>query len=432
MAGLQKSQERLDTSKIENRAPSVPRMFLDRVAATPTAEAFRYPDGGGWASVNWRQVGDRVELIAAGLIALGINPEDRVALASGTRYEWVVVDFAILAAGAATTTVYPTTNAEDVAYIVANSGSRIVIAEDPTQLDKLLERRAEIPAVEKVVLIEGSGDGDWVISLEELEQLGKQLLADSPAAVTDRIDAIRPDQLATLIYTSGTTGKPKGVRLLQQSWTYTAAALDALGVLSEKDLNYLWLPLSHAFGKVMLALPLAIGFPTVIDGRVDKIVENLAIIKPTIMGAVPRIFEKVHSRINEMMVREGGVKKALFDWAIGVGLQVSRARQVGDRIGQRLARQHRHAVVGLLAGIVHLIAGLVDRRDRELVVLGLGFLQGDHVRLSLVQPLLQLGQADLERVDIPRGDAHGGMITPEGLWFPLERAQGSGLRGPGI
>ena len=144
--------------------------------------------------------------------------------------------------------MYPTTNAEDVAYIVANSGSRIVIAEDPTQLDKLLERRAEIPAVEKVVLIEGSGDGDWVISLEELEQLGKQLLADSPAAVTDRIDAIRPDQLATLIYTSGTTGKPKGVRLLQQSWTYTAAALDALGVLSEKDLNYLWLPLSHAFG----------------------------------------------------------------------------------------------------------------------------------------------------------------------------------------
>ena len=343
MAGLQKSQERLDMSKIENRASSVPRMFLDRVAATPTAEAFRYPDGGGWASVNWRQVGDRVELIAAGLIALGINPEDRVALASGTRFEWVAVDFGILAAGAATTTVYPTTNAEDVAYIVANSGSRIVIAEDPTQLDKLLERRAEIPAVEKVVLIEGSGDGDWVISLEELEQLGKQLLADSPAAVTDRIDAIRPDQLATLIYTSGTTGKPKGVRLLQQSWTYTAAALDALGVLSEKDLNYLWLPLSHAFGKVMLALPLAIGFPTVIDGRVDKIVENLAIIKPTIMGAVPRIFEKVHSRINEMMVREGGVKKALFDWAIGVGLQVSRARQVGDRPSALVAAQYKLA-----------------------------------------------------------------------------------------
>lgn len=114
MAGPRKSEERPDVSKIDNRAPSVPRMFLNRVAATPpNAEAFRYPENDGWTSVTWAQVGERVELIAAGLIALGgINPEDRVALASGgTRYEWVIVDFGILAAGAATTTVYPSTNA---------------------------------------------------------------------------------------------------------------------------------------------------------------------------------------------------------------------------------------------------------------------------------------------------------------------------------
>jgi long-chain acyl-CoA synthetase len=105
--------------------------------------------------------------------------------------------------------VYPTTNAEDVAFIVANSGSRIVIAEDQTQVDKLVAHRSQLPAVEKVVIIDGVGDGDdgdWVMSIDELEQLGKQLLADSPNAVNDRIDAIRPDQLATLIYTSGTTG----------------------------------------------------------------------------------------------------------------------------------------------------------------------------------------------------------------------------------
>ena len=343
MAGLHKSQERFDLGKIENRAASVPKMFLNRVAASPTAEAFRYPENGGWASVTWQQVGEQVELIAAGLIALGINPEDRVALASGTRYEWVVADFGILAAGAATTTVYPTTNAEDVAFIVANSGSRIVIAEDQKQVDKLVAHRAELPAVEKVVLIEGSGDGDWVITLADLEQRGKQLLADSPNAVTERVDAIRPDQLATLIYTSGTTGKPKGVRLVQESWTYTAAAMDAMGVLSDRDLNYLWLPLAHAFGKVMLALPLAIGFPTVVDGRVDKIVDNLAIIKPTIMGAVPRIFEKVHARINEMMAKEGGLKKTMFDWAIGVGLQVSRVKQAGERVSPLLAVQYKLA-----------------------------------------------------------------------------------------
>ena len=339
MAGLHKSQERFDLSKIENRSASVPKMFVERVAMTPHAEAFRYPNNGGWTSVTWRQIGDRVELIAAGLIALGIQPEERVALASGTRYEWVVADFGILAAGAATTTVYPTTNAEDVAYIVANSGSRIVIAEDQTQVDKLRTRRDELAAVEKVVIIDGAGDGEWVMTLDELEQLGTDLLAESPTVVSDRINAIRPDQLATLIYTSGTTGKPKGVRLIQESWTYTAAAMDSLGVLSEKDLNYLWLPLSHAFGKVMLALPLVIGFPTVIDGRVDKIVENLAVIKPTIMGAVPRIFEKVHGRINEMMVKEGGLKKTMFDWAVGVGLQASRAKQAGESPSPLVAAQ---------------------------------------------------------------------------------------------
>ena len=351
MAGLHKSQERYDSGKIDNRAPSVARMFVDRVAATPNAEAFRYLPNGEWTTVTWRNIGDRVNLVAAGLISLGIRPEERVALASGTRYEWVVVDFGILAAGAATTTVYPTTNADDVAYIVANSGSRIVVAEDQTQVDKLRSHRDDLPAVETVVIIDGEGDGEWVISLAELEHRGKLLLEESPTVVSDRIDAIRPDQLATLIYTSGTTGKPKGVRLLHESWTYTATAMDSLGVLSDKDLNYLWLPLSHAFGKVMLALPLVIGFPTVIDGRVDKIVENLAVIRPTIMGAVPRIFEKVHGRINEMMVKEGGFKKTMFDWAVGVGLQVSRARQAGHSVSPLLAAQQKVADMLVLSKI---------------------------------------------------------------------------------
>ena len=318
-------------------------MFRNRVAATPNTEAFRFPSDGGWASVTWREVGDRVDDLAAGLVSLGIQPEDRVALASGTRYDWVVADFAILAAGAATTTVYPTTNAEDVGYIVANSGSRIVIAEDQTQVDKLRSRREELGAVEHVIVIDGHGDGDWVMSMGDLQERGKALLAENPNAVNERIDAIRPDQLATLIYTSGTTGKPKGVRLLQESWTYTAAAMDSLGVLSDKDLNYLWLPLSHAFGKVMLALPLVVGFPTVVDGRVDKIIENLAVIRPTIMGAVPRIFEKVHGRIGDMMAKEGGLKKTMFDWAIGVGVQVSRAKQAGESVNPLLGAQYKLA-----------------------------------------------------------------------------------------
>ena len=325
------SMERPNFGKIENRAPSVAQMFVNRVAATPHAEAFRYPLDHTWASVTWQQVGERVNNLAAGLISLGIAAEDRVALACATRYEWVLVDFAIMCAGAATTTVYPTTNDTDVAYIVANSGSRVVVAENQTQLDKLLEHRAELPEVSKVVIIDGNGDGDWVISLAELDLLGKQLLADAPNAVSERVAAVGPDHLASLIYTSGTTGRPKGVRLTHGAWTYTAAAIDALDILGPNDLNFLWLPLAHAFGKVMLALPLQIGFPTAIDGRVERIIDNLAALRPTIMGAAPRIFEKAHARIQDMAAEQGRLTKMVFDWAIRVGVKVSEARQAGKK-----------------------------------------------------------------------------------------------------
>lgn len=329
------SDEKVDWSKIENRAPSVAQLFLDRVTSTPESEAFRFPMGAEeWIGVTWEETYDRVRLLAAGLVALGIEPEDRVALASSTRYEWVLADLAVMCAGAATTTVYPTTRAPDVAFIVADSGSRIVIAEDAAQVDKLVRHRDELPDVSKVVVVDGHGDGDWIIGYDDLEDLGRSLLADNPEAVSDRIRQIEPDHLATLIYTSGTTGKPKGVRLPHSAWTYEAAAIDAIGLLGPDDLQYLWLPLSHVFGKVLLTLPLQLGFPTAVDGRPDKIVENLAVVHPTFMGAAPRIFEKAYARIQSMMDQEGGAKKRIFDWAVGVGKKATQARQDGRAPGR--------------------------------------------------------------------------------------------------
>ncbi|UXA19181.1 long-chain fatty acid--CoA ligase [Mycobacterium sp. SMC-4] len=329
-----------DVGPLDIRAPSVAHLFVERIAASPQAEAFRFPEDGRWAGLTWHEVGRRVYRIAAGLIELGIAGEDRVALASSTRYEWVLVDFAVLCAGAATTTLYPTTNARDVAFIVADSGSRVVVAEDGDQLAKVLAHRTELPDVEKVVLIDGTGDGEFVITLDDLEELGARRLAESPQLIEGRIDGIRTDQLASIIYTSGTTGRPKGVRLPHSAWTYTAAAIDALGILRADDLNYLWLPLAHAFGKVMLALPLRIGFPTAIDGRVDKIVDNLAVVHPTFMAAAPRIFEKAHARIQGTIAAEGGIKKRIFDWAIGVGLRASQAREAGRTLSGLLSVQH--------------------------------------------------------------------------------------------
>jgi len=317
------SDEHNDLSLIEHRARSVAHMFIDRVAKTPSAEAFRFPRGEAWESVTWAQVDGRVRPVAAALVALGIESEDRVAIASSTRYEWVLADLAVMLAGAATTAIYPTTSESDVTYIVADSQSRIVFAENDAQIAKLRANRVSLPEVVKVVTFDGTADGDWVISLADLERLGAAHLAEVPSVLDYRVQAIEPQHLATLIYTSGTTGRPKGVRLSHDCWAYEVAAVDSIHLLTQDDLQYLWLPLAHVLGKVLLTLPLQIGFPTVLDGRVDKIVDNLAVVSPTFMGAAPRIFEKAYARITTSMSAEGGVKAKLFDWAIGVGRRVA-------------------------------------------------------------------------------------------------------------
>jgi long-chain acyl-CoA synthetase len=334
-----------DTSFVENLAPSMAVMFLDRVEKSAGREAFRYPEGDSWASVTWKQAGDRVTNLAAGLLSLGLQPEQRVGIASGTRYEWILADLAIMCAGGATTTVYPSTNAEDTAYILSDSECQLVFVEDDTQLAKLTERRSEIPSVKKVVTFTGSADslgadGDWVITLDGLADLGEKFLVEQPTAVESAVAAIQPDDLATLIYTSGTTGRPKGVRLRHRSWVYEGEAIAVQDILSEDDLQFLWLPMAHSFGKVLLSTQLACGFATAIDGRVEKIVENLGVVKPTFMGAAPRIFEKAHGRIITMQQAEGGLKEKIFNQAFKVGLEVDRLKREGKSVPLLLNLQH--------------------------------------------------------------------------------------------
>jgi long-chain acyl-CoA synthetase len=322
-------------------APNFAALFAERVKATPDKEAFRYPDHGEWVSATWRETATRVESLAAGLLALGIEPEQRVGIASSTRYEWILADLAIMAAGAATTTVYANTNATDTGYILADSESRIVFAEDAEQLAKLTACRTDLPALTKVVTFEGSAEEDWVLTLDELAELGEKYLADQPECVRETVAAITPERLATLIYTSGTTGRPKGVRLDHKAWVYEGAAVAALDVIGEDDLQLLWLPLAHSFGKVLLAAQLACGFVSAVDGRVDKIVDNAAVVKPTFMAAAPRIFEKAHARIVTMARQQGGIKAKLFERAFAVGLDVDRRGRAGRRSGPLMSVQYK-------------------------------------------------------------------------------------------
>ena len=330
----------IDASFTDALPANVAVQFLERVAKSPHREAFRYPEGDGWKSVTWKQAGEDVSKIAAGLLSLGVQAEQRVGIVSGTRYEWILADLGIMCAAAATTTVYPSTNEDDTAYILSDSECQVVFAEDDAQVAKLTARKSELPTVHKVVTFDGKTDGDWVISIEDLEQLGETYLAEHPGVIEETAKAISGDQLATLIYTSGTTGRPKGVRLRHSSWVYEGEAIRAQNILSEDDLEFRWLPMAHSFGKVLMSTQMACGFAAAIDGRVDKIVDNLGVVKPTFMGAAPRIFEKAHARIVTMTAGEGGVKEKIFNQAFKVGLQVDKLKREGKSVPLPLSLQH--------------------------------------------------------------------------------------------
>jgi len=320
---------------------SVPELFLDRVGKTPSAEAFRYPANGGWTRLSWSDTERRVRAIASGLRGLGVGMEDVCAILAGTRIEWVLADFGILCAGGATSTIYPSSTAEECAFILADSGTVVCFAEDAAQVQKLAARRADLPRLRHVVVFDGAASPDgFVLTLAQLEASGRAADAAHPGAFEETCSAVRGDALATLIYTSGTTGTPKGVELTHACWVSQSAAVQASGILDHPEPEqFFWLPLAHSFGKMIGTAQLRIGFPTAIDGRIERIVENLGTIRPTFVCAVPRIFEKVHAKVVATATEGGGVKRVVFEWALSVGRQAAALEAGGKPVGPFLALQ---------------------------------------------------------------------------------------------
>lgn len=313
--------------------PSVSSMFIHRVEHSPEENSFTYPDKDyNWTTVTWKETGDSVKLISAGLLALGLNLEERCAILSNTRYDWIVADLGILCAGGATTTIYPSSSAEEAAFILTDSGTRFLFVEDQGQVDKILSQKENLTNLEKIIVIDGSGSDDgFVISWSDLVEKGRIWNEENPQGLTNRVKEQTAEHLATLIYTSGTTGLPKGVELTHDCWVFEAEAVDKFGLISATDKQYLWLPLSHSFGKVLLAAVVRIGVHTVIDGNIDKLVENLSYAKPTFIAAVPRIFEKVYNKIitGAKEAGEDSMKYKIFKWAVKTGLMVSSFKQKG-------------------------------------------------------------------------------------------------------
>lgn len=309
---------------------SVPDMWHHRCQSTPDATAMIFREQGEWASMNWTTAENASREIANGLLSFGLNREDRCCILAGTSVDWILVDMGILCAAGATTTVYPSNTPEECEYIINHCGAVLVFCDTDAQVAKLQEVREQLTNIRQVIVFDGKASEDgWVKTLAQFRKEGREYAKANPDAYAAAHSTIEPEDMATLIYTSGTTGKPKGVILTHDSWIYEAEAIDSVGFISPADKQYLFLPLSHVFAKVMQVIFIRLGVPTVVDGDIDTLVANLGETSPTWMGAVPRIFEKAYNKIVTGAREAGGVKAKLFFWAVDIGGQVSRLRQDG-------------------------------------------------------------------------------------------------------
>lgn len=333
---------------------SVPDLWHHRIGSTPDAVAFRHRVGDAWASMTWEDAGRHVKALATGLLAQGLAAEDRCAILAATCHEWILADLAILCAGGATSTVYPTAPTSDCLFILADSGSRVLFVDTPEQAERIEAERDQLPQLERIVVFHGERRRKgFVVSMQAFQEEGRAWAAKHPEGYTEARKAVGPEHLATVMYTSGTTDRPKGVMLTHDAWLYEAEAIDALDFLTPVDVHYLFLPLSHVFAKVLEMSLIRLGIPTVVDGNVDRFLDNLSEQQPTWLAAVPRIFEKMQDRILADVARQPRHRREVFAWALRIGRRSSAVRQRGRK------------PTGLLRAKLRLADRLVYRRIRE-------------------------------------------------------------------
>ena len=278
-------------------------------------------DDGEMDATSWNDFYDEVRRAGKSLIALGVGKDDKANILSYSNYRWVLTDLAAASIGSCAVGIYHSLLAKDVAHIVRHSDAVLVFAEDESQLAKLMEIRAEIPDVRKVILFSGAAPADdWVITYDEFLELGADVSDDVLEA---RIADVEAGDVATIVYTSGTTGVPKGAVLTHDNLTFTAQSVYHSVESEDGDVTLLFLPLAHVFARACVFTALFSGATTVFARRMDTIAEDFRIARPHWFPSVPRVYEKVHTKIISGAQAKGGLALKIFNWACRVGLQVS-------------------------------------------------------------------------------------------------------------
>ncbi|SLM28220.1 Two-component sensory box histidine kinase/response regulator protein [Desulfamplus magnetovallimortis] len=304
---------------------SVHEMLCQTVEKYSGQPAYRWFDGNGAEeSVNWQEHYNKVKAVAKSLIALGVAKGDKVNILSYTCYRWALADMATMSIGAVTVGIYQSNLPGDCKYIINHSDSVIVFAEDQVQLAKLMEIRDEIPAIKKVVLFKGNSfDDEWVISFEDFLELGKNI-PDSD--FEKRTSEISPEDPAGIIYTSGTTGVPKGAVLTHDNITFTAQSVYQSADFHDGEDMFIFLPLAHVFARTCLNACILTGNRTTFARSIDTLLDDFKMAAPHWFVSVPRIFEKIHTKVISGVEAKGGISEKIFNWACRVGAEVSNCK----------------------------------------------------------------------------------------------------------
>jgi long-chain acyl-CoA synthetase len=311
-------------------APALWRYVLDQGFTVP---AYLEEHGPGWREVSWHEAGERIEALANALLAHGVGRGDAVAVIARTRLEWVLLDWATMTIGAVVVGIYPTNTAVECAYILSHSEAVLAFAEDDAQRDKLASVASETPTVRELFRFD---------DLPALEAEGRAYAAAHPGALEDAAREVGEDDLATLIYTSGTTGPPKGCMLSHKN--LVTAALRVNTHLDEgSDVILLFLPLAHTFGRLAHHSAAYSGSTVAFVAEATRVAEALGAVHPTVLPAVPRIYEKIHAGVLDQIEHGGGLKRSIGLWALGVGARASRLRRAGRSVPLPLALQERVA-----------------------------------------------------------------------------------------
>ncbi|HEY5943268.1 MAG TPA: long-chain fatty acid--CoA ligase [Solirubrobacterales bacterium] len=314
--------------------------------------AVQYKEGDQWVSKTFAEVRDLVLPLALGLVELGVQKGDRVSILGNTRPEWTYFDFAALSIGATVVPIYQTNSPEECRYVLENSDSKVVIVEDAEQLEKVRQVRDQLPLLEQIVLM--TGNAEDALSTDELAAKG----SDDAGRWAQLYEAVAPEDICTFIYTSGTTGPPKGCIISHGNYRAMLDMVKETSVIEEGDLTYLYLPLAHSFALLIQLGSYDLGTAIAYWERDPlKILPNLAELKPSYFPSVPRIFEKIYTAATSAMEKEGGLKKAIFNWAITVGAKMREVERAGRQPGFLLQRQYAFADKKVLSKIRGLFGG---------------------------------------------------------------------------